>query len=374
MTFVPRKHTGLFVLALLGCGHATTRIEPVQQVDTPQPTTAQDRQVGRAPQFESITLPTPLCSYRAEVATWFRIGFDADSFVQTDDGNEGFTALCVPQEEYGAVDIVLPREAMEVGLWVRCESPTVSFVGALPRAELGGLLRLSRPVLFGGVIAAEAYLSPDIVGVAEGGPVIRAPRLASFTPSVSMDERVGCDALTAKSAPTEGAPRQAFATPLPRRGVAFVHDGSIPVSAVLGGPMVGTLEISASSDREAGLLEEGPRQVRIAFHDLTDATLFVWVPRSVVRLLQRDPQVTQGGYGGGGGCGSTWGGGRQTVTCEHSLPLLARFGTATRQIGELHAGTPIYVIGETSDHLLQFSVSDASSLQHENMLLTTRCD
>lgn len=373
MNFFARVNAGVLALTMLGCGHAATATEPAQPVASIQPAVEHAAHESASPQFESIRLPIPLCTYRAEIASWFNVGFDADSFVRTDGEYEGFTNLCVPEPEEGSVDVILPRNVMEAGLWVRGESPTLSFIGALPRDELHRRLRLSRPLLFGGVIAAASNLYADIVGVGEGGPVLRAPRLEAFTPSVSLDEPVGCDALTAKSAPTEGAPRQAFAVPLPRRGVAFVRDGSIPVGAVAGGPQVGVLTISASSDREAELLEEAPRQLRIAFHDPNGSILFAWVPRSTVRLLQREPDVTEGGFGDGGGCGSEWTRRRESVTCEHSLPLLARFGTVTRQVGEIRPRTPIYVLGETSEHLLQFSVSDSSSLQHQNMLLTTRC-
>lgn len=362
--------TSLGLLALLGCGHAPIAASaPATQAETEPAFRAL-----ATPESEAIMLPPALCTYRAEPASWFNVGFDADSFVRNGDGYEGFTDLCVPETELGTVNVILPRNAIEVGLWIRGQSPTLSFVGALPRAELGYRLRLSRPVLFGGVIAVEAYEYANIVGVADDGPVIRAPRLEAFTPSVSMDEQVGCDALTAKSQAEGDVPRQNFASPMRRRGVEFLHDGPIPVSVVAGGPVVGTLIISESSDREAELLEEGARQVRIAFHDQDGATVFAWVPRSVVRLLQRDPQVSGVRPLGGGGCSSEWTQRRETVTCEHSLPLLARFGAVTRRVGEIHARTPIYVLGETSDHLLQFSVGDSSSLQHANTLLTTRCD
>lgn len=362
--------TSIFAIALIGCGHAAAPAS--------EPTTAEHRtQVPAVPQMESLTLPVALCTYRVESGASFAVGFDADAFVPSDEwGYEGFAIVQVPDAAHGTVEMIVPDQPTIDALWIRGESPAVSFVGAIPREESKYTLSLRQATLFGGVIAEDAGRSATILAITEGELVVKAPELNAFAPSAPMDARMGCDTLTANQ-PQEQRVVPALATPLAHRGVAFAQDGAIPVRAVQGGSVVGTLTISAETDHEAELLEEGTSQVRIAFYDQNCTMLLAWVPKSSVRLLQRNPRVTRWPPPGGGGGVRLRRSSPQSVTCGHALPLIARVGTTTRQVGVIHSNTQTFVYGETTDHLMQIAFPDPALIatqSRDHELLTLPCN
>lgn len=314
--------------------------------------------------FVSVPLDVPpaLCELATDALFSFEVGADADS--------PPFATVNRAMHSNATFTVVVPEDVMRTGLWLKAESSTMSVHGALPRDDVRELLRFKHPRLFAGLLALTRNTPASISGRDGQRLVVEAPSLNAFTPARPLVDSVGCSELTPND--VDYVAFDALVSPLAGRAVAFANNISIPVRAMQGGPVLGTLNISDATDHEAYLLQEASPDIRIAFRDRSGSTLVGWIPESAGRRLQRDPQTTQVGDGSRGGVTSRRGV-DHTEVCAHELPLFAVVGERVLRVGAIRPNVSVWQFSVLEPDLRDVAPAEDSLISADTHLYAPRC-